>query len=230
MLAVTLLAATPAAWAGPPPPGGWPWERRPKIHGYDDKPPAAAPPENVTRRPEKYTITITVLPQKVEGANTASVMAHLPEGAMLWFDGKPTRQRGMLREFESPPLKPGRKYTYTIRMVWFEDGRWVHDTKDVPVSAGDVSCVFLSKPSALAAALGKLSPEHRKLAELQGRCAVQPENQLGAMGVPIKLMVNEEPVFLCCEGCAEKARKLPPEKLLAKAKELKSKNVSTPPK
>jgi uncharacterized protein (TIGR03000 family) len=158
------------------------------------------------------------------------VMAHLPDGAKLWFDGKPTKQQGKVREFESPPLRPGKKYTYNVRMVWFEDGRWVHDTKEVPVSAGDVSCVFLSKPSAVAAALAKLSPADRKFVEQQGRCAVQTENQLGAMGAPVKVMVKEEPVFLCCEGCAEKVREMPPETILAKVKELKAKNAKTSPK
>lgn len=92
-----------------------------------------------------------------------------------------------------------------------------------------MSCVFLSKPSAVPAALAKLPPADRKLAEQQRFCAVHSENQLGAMGVPIKVMVKGQPVFLCCEGCAEKAQANPDE-TLARVKELKAKNARTPPK
>jgi hypothetical protein len=84
----------------------WPWERL-KFHGYPEKPPATPPPPNVTRPPAGYTITITLLPQKVEETNLAVVMAHLPEHAVLWFNEHLTQQHGMLRKFESPPLQPG---------------------------------------------------------------------------------------------------------------------------
>ncbi len=53
--------------------------------------------------------------------------------------------------------------------------------------------------------LAKLSPEDRQQAEAQGFCPVMPDSQLGAMGTPVKIMVNDEPVFLCCAGCRTKA-------------------------
>jgi hypothetical protein len=49
--------------------------------------------------------------------------------------------------------------------------------------------------------LAKLSPDDRALAEKQKKCPVGGE--LGSMGVPIKVMVGERPVFICCEGCRE---------------------------
>ncbi len=55
------------------------------------------------------------------------------------------------------------------------------------------------------ASLAKLSPEDRQQAEAQGFCPVMEESRLGAMGVPVKIMVNNEPVFLCCAGCRTKA-------------------------
>lgn len=53
--------------------------------------------------------------------------------------------------------------------------------------------------------LAKLSPEDRQLAEAQGYCPVMTDNRLGVMGPPVKVMVNNEPVFLCCAGCRKKA-------------------------
>jgi membrane fusion protein, copper/silver efflux system len=69
--------------------------------------------------------------------------------------------------------------------------------------------------------LAKLSPEDRRVAEAQRFCAVHNENRLGAMGVPAKLLVKGQPVFLCCEGCEDAARK-DAEKTLAKVKQLKA--------
>jgi uncharacterized protein (TIGR03000 family) len=154
-------------------------------------------------------------------------MAHLPKGAPLWLEGEPTKQRGKLRHFVSPPLMPGYAYTYTARAVWFEDGKWVSQTKEVPVWAGATTCLFLAKPSAVADALAELSPADRKLAVAQKYCAVQPENPLGAMGKPVKVMMKGEPVFLCCETCMKQARRAP-DQALAKARELRAKNAPEP--
>lgn len=69
--------------------------------------------------------------------------------------------------------------------------------------------------------IAKLSDEDRPLAEAQGYCAVTAQ-PLGSMGPPIKLVVNEQPVFVCCKGCEKKA-KSNPDKTLAKVEELKAK-------
>jgi hypothetical protein len=56
-------------------------------------------------------------------------------------------------------------------------------------------------------ALNKLSPEDRKLAASQKFCPILTESRLGSMGVPIKVMVNDQPVFVCCNGCTKQAAK-----------------------
>jgi uncharacterized protein (TIGR03000 family) len=234
ILAVTgLPTAIPTASAGEPPRGGWPWERRPKIHGYDEHPPATPPPAKVTRPPARYTITITVLPQMAETpkekTDLSEVMAYVPENAKVWFNGQATKQGGVMRRYEPPRLQAGKKYTYDVRIVWYEDGQWVSETKVVPISAGSITCFYLSKPSAITAALAELPPEDRKLAEQQRFCAVLPDNPLGAMGKPPKVILKGNPVFVCCEDCAALARK-EPDRTLAKLKELKAKNVRTPSK
>jgi hypothetical protein len=70
--------------------------------------------------------------------------------------------------------------------------------------------------------LGKLPPEDRKLAEQQKYCVIEDDNRLGEMGVPIKLMIKGQPVFICCKGCRKQAE-ADPDKALAKVKELKAK-------
>src|SRR5207302_115499 len=71
------------------------------------------------------------------------------------------------------------------------------------------------------AELAKLSAEDRRAAELQKFCPVLPANRLGAMGVPAKVVIGGQPVFLCCAGCEDHAKDNA-ERTLAKAKELKA--------
>jgi len=85
-------------------------------------------------------------------------------------------------------------------------------------------CGSTANPSPREAALAKLSPEDRKLAESQGYCAVTSE-PLGEMGAPLKLILNDKPVWICCSGCEKKA-KSNPVKTLAHAEELKA-NVTS---
>jgi hypothetical protein len=72
------------------------------------------------------------------------------------------------------------------------------------------------------AALAKLSPEDRALAEEQKYCASQPDERLGGMGPPVKVMVKGQPVFVCCKGCTDEILK-DPEKTLKTVEELKAK-------
>ena len=78
----------------------------------------------------------------------------------------------------------------------------------------------VKKLKKIAAALAKLSAADRKLAEAQRFCVVEEENLLGSMGKPVKLVIEGQPVFLCCAGC-EDAAKADPKRILAKAKDLK---------
>jgi hypothetical protein len=71
--------------------------------------------------------------------------------------------------------------------------------------------------------LNKLSPEDRALAEQQKFCVEAPDSRLGSMGVPIKLTVKGEPVFICCKAC-EGGVMQDQDKALARAKELREKH------
>ena len=73
------------------------------------------------------------------------------------------------------------------------------------------------------ASLATLSKEDRELAEAQKFCPVLSDNRLGEMGPPIKLVVDGQPVFVCCNGCTKKALANPKE-TLATVERLKAAN------
>lgn len=75
--------------------------------------------------------------------------------------------------------------------------------------------------------LAKLDPEDRVLAEQQQYCAVESKNRLGSMGVPYKVMIQGQPVFLCCDGCETRA-KAHAERTLAKVQKLKDASETKP--
>jgi membrane fusion protein, copper/silver efflux system len=69
--------------------------------------------------------------------------------------------------------------------------------------------------------LAKLSVEDRRAAELQQFCPILTANRLGSMGVPAKVLIDGQPVFLCCAGCEDQAKQNA-ERTLAKVRELKA--------
>ncbi len=78
------------------------------------------------------------------------------------------------------------------------------------------------------AALAKLSPEDRRLAEAQVFCPVIEKNYLGSMGTPFRVLVKGQPVFLCCDSCQEKAL-ANPDQTLAKVEKLKARAKTDSP-
>jgi multidrug efflux pump subunit AcrA (membrane-fusion protein) len=78
-----------------------------------------------------------------------------------------------------------------------------------------------SKEVKVKAALAKLSAEDRQLAEAQGFCP-KTGAALGSMGVPVKVILKGQPVFLCCKNCVDDAEEHS-DQALAKVQELKAK-------
>ena len=62
--------------------------------------------------------------------------------------------------------------------------------------------------------LAKLSADDKALAEAQKVCPISGE-PLGTMGVPLKLALKGETVFLCCPSCKGKAEADPDKTLKA---------------
>jgi Cu(I)/Ag(I) efflux system membrane fusion protein len=75
-------------------------------------------------------------------------------------------------------------------------------------------------------ALAKLRPDDRKLAEAQRFCPILPDSRLGSMGEPIKVQVQDQTVFVCCNGCTKSAT-ANAESTLKKVAELRAKNSKT---
>lgn len=70
------------------------------------------------------------------------------------------------------------------------------------------------------AAIAKLPPADRKVAEAQQYCPVLAGSRLGSMGTPVKVVLDGKPVFLCCSGCRKSALDKPQE-TLQKVEQLK---------
>lgn len=69
-------------------------------------------------------------------APVATVRLYVPADAQVWFDGSATKQTGSGRAFTSPPLEPGKTYSYDVKAQWIEDGKTVVKTRTVTVQAG----------------------------------------------------------------------------------------------
>lgn len=75
--------------------------------------------------------------------------------------------------------------------------------------------------------LSKLTPDDRRLAVAQVYCPIREENRLGSMGVPEKVMIRGQPVFLCCSACTNKAL-ADSQSTLAKVLQRKTKAIAPP--
>jgi Cu(I)/Ag(I) efflux system membrane fusion protein len=96
-------------------------------------------------------------------------------------------------------------------------------------AAGARPSITRDEESKAQGALARLNAEDRRLAQAQGYCVVLADNRLGSMGVPVKLLVEGQPVFVCCKGCVNKARTAG-RKTLEKAAEQKARTkAGTPP-
>lgn len=119
-----------------------PWNQR-GFAGYNE--PLVSPRDSTLYAPRKYALQAAPLPPGTPAVSSASALliARLPENALLWVEGRLTRLRGPVRYFQSPSLVPGERYSYQVRAVWVENGRWVSQTLKVPVQAGKVQALFL---------------------------------------------------------------------------------------
>ncbi len=104
-------------------------------------------------------------------------------------------------------------------------------TKDaaVPNAQNDLSKASApnsDKDAEIKSNLARLSDEDRREAEAQKFCVIEQNNRLGEMGAPVKILVEGQPVFLCCGDCKEEAFK-DPKATLAKVAELKRANSSS---
>jgi uncharacterized protein (TIGR03000 family) len=91
---------------------------------------------------------------------TAHVTVNVPPNAQVWFEGVKTTSTGAVREYQSPSLKPGSRYTYEVRARWMANGKEVTQTQRVGVTAG--ARVNVRFPEAAAQTGGKAPAVTRK--------------------------------------------------------------------
>lgn len=104
-------------------------------------PPAMPYAENVNR--SYYRAAPAASPPN----NRAAIDVIAPLEAKLWFQGRPTQQRGDYRNFVSPPLDAGKTYTYEVRALWLDDnGGKVEWKRQIPVRAGELVTLDLRRP------------------------------------------------------------------------------------
>jgi len=97
------------------------------------------------RRTELTTRT-ELTSRAVLPAKPALIDVTLPADATLSFQGVTMTERGTQREFQSPPLEPGRNYSYDLRATWkAKDGQEVVRTRHITVRAGDRQAVDLNR-------------------------------------------------------------------------------------
>jgi uncharacterized protein (TIGR03000 family) len=83
---------------------------------------------------------------RLNSAQSAQLVVKAPIGARLMIDGKPTRQFGAVRRFETPDLKPGTTYMYTLLI---ETASHTAEERIVTIRAGDMVIVdFLNAATA----------------------------------------------------------------------------------
>ena len=77
----------------------------------------------------------------------AEVRLQVPAGAEVWFDEHKTVRNGNVREYVSPPLAPGKEYTYEVRVRWQDRGRPMVQTRKVRVRAGARVSIDFTMPA-----------------------------------------------------------------------------------
>jgi uncharacterized protein (TIGR03000 family) len=81
----------------------------------------------------------------------ALVAVRVPPDAELWFEGSKMAQAGNIRVFRTPPLEPGKLYTYDVRVRWQVGEQEETRTRTVLLSAGETIGVDFTGPFWVAA-------------------------------------------------------------------------------
>jgi uncharacterized protein (TIGR03000 family) len=73
----------------------------------------------------------------------ATIKVTVPAAAKIMIDGKPTMSTGEERLFETPPLTPGKSFTYIFKATWFDGSYPTVRMAEVRVEAGKETVVDL---------------------------------------------------------------------------------------
>jgi uncharacterized protein (TIGR03000 family) len=107
-------------------------------------------PPNYYGLPSMNLGTLGYQPAQSWGAlaipSNAVISVKVPARAKVWFDDDPTSSTGTDRVYHSPPLQRGKRYHYTVRARWTEDGKPVTQSRKVYFRAGEQVMVDFLKP------------------------------------------------------------------------------------
>ena len=82
----------------------------------------------------------------------------VPENAQIWIDGQKTTQAGTFREFVTPPLESGQRYSYDIKARWTENGQEIVRDRKVTFHTGDRLMVNMTTAQSNKAAAANQPP------------------------------------------------------------------------
>lgn len=140
-------------------------------------------------------------------AEPARIRVFIPAPAQLTIDDALTSQTGEERVFVTPPLQPGRKFTYTLKATWIEGSRQLIRRAIAIVRAGQETTIDLrhrSKDGSSSQIIYVPTPQHvvDKMLEMakvtkddvvydlgcgDGRVVVTAAKKYGARGVGIDI-------------------------------------------
>jgi uncharacterized protein (TIGR03000 family) len=69
-------------------------------------------------------------------ANEAEITLIVPPDAEVFFNGKPSTEKGKERVYTTPPLDAAKRHYYEVRVRWTEDGKAVERTRRIDVAPG----------------------------------------------------------------------------------------------
>ncbi len=112
----------------------------------------------ISPRPVPRTVSVWPSIEPLATSAVAPAPAAAPGGCLIlsvrvpqpaaevFVDGQKTAQTGTDRTFESPPLDPGKGYSYTVTARWVERGQTVEMSKVVSGTPGEVVRVDFGPP------------------------------------------------------------------------------------
>jgi uncharacterized protein (TIGR03000 family) len=119
---------------------GYYWGNGQSLHAFDTYPP---PPEGQSYPPPPGMESSPFAPPDF----TVHLTVIVPPQAEVWFEEEKTSQTGSIREFDSPPIPPGRLFSYAVKARWPDSGKFVEIVRQVTVKAGDRTTVDFSSPA-----------------------------------------------------------------------------------
>jgi uncharacterized protein (TIGR03000 family) len=84
--------------------------------------------------------------QKPRKDDMAHLLVIVPENAELWFNDTKAKQTGSQREFVSPKLTPGKRYSYEIKACWDDKGKMVEQIRKAHIQANSWQTIDFTKP------------------------------------------------------------------------------------